>query len=246
MAATVWALLVLLGGAAYIGWRLHAYPGGWAYAFGDAYAVERRDLAMARRGVRELERAARRELSEAKGKVRGEETRYRERIRSAEQRLKELRNPGRGEQQQILGELTLYQHVLRYRSEDIPLAGLKVRFESARHKYGIKVTRPNGRAVVARFPGTQSEDAVRHFAIRIENAVADENDLLTRRKGLIADAETELTHARASTLSQEAAREALVRLTARQSADDRLPAARAELDAARGRWHAETGHLPRT
>jgi hypothetical protein len=246
MAATVWVLLALLGGAAYIGWRLHAYPGGWAYAFGDAYAAERRDLAMARRGVRELERAARRELSEAKGKVRGEETRYRERIRSAEQRLKELRNPGRGEQQQTLGELTLHQHVLRHRSEDIPLAGLKVRFESSRHKYYIKVTRPNGRVRDVHYPRTQPEDAVRRFAVRIENAVADENDLLTRRKGLIADAETELTHARAGTLSKEAALEALARLTARQSADDRLPAARAELDAARGRWHAETGHLPRT
>lgn len=245
MKAVVLLILVLLGGAAYIGRRLYRYPGGWAFAFGDAYAADRKDLAGARRGVRDLQRSARRELSQAEGTVRAEEARYRERIRSAERRLKELRAPGRGEQREVLGELTLHQHVLRHRSEDIPLAGLKVRFEPSHHRYRIRVTRPNGRVRDVHYPRNQPEDAVRGFAVRLEYAVADENDFLSRRDGLIADTEAELVRARAATAAQDSARQALARVTARHSSDPRLPAARAELDAARKRWSAATGHEPR-
>lgn len=247
MAAVVVVVLVLVGGAAWVGRRLRSYPGGWACAFDRAYAADRRSLAGARRAVRALEQEARQEISGARAQVRREEERYRSRIAALEGALRRLRDPGRGEHLATLGGLTLHRHVLRFPDgEQMPLARLRVRFEPGREKSYIYVTRPNGKvrpAVFAEPP--HEEDDIRLFAVRIQNAVADEDDFQGQREGRIARTEDELERARADTAAQEAAREQVAQVAARRREDHRLDTAQAKLDAARRHWHQVTGHWPR-
>ncbi|WP_127359067.1 hypothetical protein [Actinacidiphila soli] len=241
MAAMVWVLLVLAGCAGYVGRRLYSYPGGWAYAFGGAYARDRQDLAAARRRLRGLEREARRELSDARSHVRGEESRHRERIRTAEQHLRELRHPGRGELLESLGELKLHQHQLRFGTRDIQLAGLHISYEQASGEFAIQI---RGGLRVSYQRGQYTEADVRRFAGRIEDAVTQENDFRKQRRSLIAQAEAELRRVRADTAPKDSARAQLVQLTERQRQDRRLVAARAELEAACERWYGTSGHRP--
>lgn len=244
MTALLWPLLFLLGAGACVGWRLHRHPGGWAYAFGQAYALERRDLAGARRRLRTLEREARRERSRARDLLRGEESRHRGLVRAAQQRLTDLRRPGRGELLASLGEVALHRHVLRVAAQDLALAGVTVRYEQTPDEYRIHVTAPGGRKRPVRYPRADHEEAdVRRLAGRIEDAAEEESAFRKRRRSLIADAEAELRRVRADTAAAEAARTGLAELTERQRADGRLASARTDLDAARARWQALTGHL---
>ncbi|WP_405017175.1 hypothetical protein OHV05_08885 [Kitasatospora sp. NBC_00070] len=90
MAFVMSALLVLAAVAVWVGNRLHSYPGGWACAFGRAYAAERAGLAAGRRRVREVEHDRARERSAAEREIRATEAEYRRRITELQDRVAEL------------------------------------------------------------------------------------------------------------------------------------------------------------
>ena len=241
-----WLLVLPLAIGACVGWQMHRYPGGWAYAFGAAYTADRQNLAQARRGVHDLERGAHQERSEAKAGVRNAEAAYRRHISTIERQLSELRQPGWGVLREQLGDLVLHEHVLLVKEEVVPLAGLRVRFEEAKHNHHIYVTRPDGRVRFESFPHELHEEGVvRHFAVRIENEAAAENAFRERHEGFVAEAEISLQRARADTASQAAARAQLAQVTEQQRADSRIKIARSELEVEQERWRALTGHRPR-
>jgi chromosome segregation ATPase len=229
----------------YVGWRLYSYPGGWTFAFGKKHTAERQGLSQARQQVRELERDVRRELSAAQARVESAKTQRQQRIRAAERQLGELRQPGRGELVGQLGELVLHRHALLVTAEEIPLAGLQVRFEQGRQKGHVYVTESEGKVRYVEYPhALHEEGVVRRFTVRIENTVAEENAFRKNRRSRIKDLESELQQAQADTAPYEAARLQLAQLNERQRQDGRLTAARSELEAAHERWQALSGHRP--
>jgi hypothetical protein len=241
-----WVLVVLLCCGATVGWQMYRYPGGWAYAFGTMYAPDRKELATARLAVRTVRREHSRELSSAEGQLRDAERRQSRQIDSADRQLKELRNPGPGELRETMGAMTLHQHCLRISKEEIPLDGLRVRFEAGRRNTCyIHVTLPDGHEQSASFPGAQfEEEDVRGFSRRITNAVADENRACAEREQRIAEVEEDRRRAVADTAAQEAAREKLVRVKERHRKEGRLAAALDGLDGALDQWQDLTGHRP--
>jgi hypothetical protein len=58
-------VLTAVAAAAYVGWRLLHYPGGWDFAFSTAHAGTRDDLDRARRQADALQRQADKELHAA-------------------------------------------------------------------------------------------------------------------------------------------------------------------------------------
>ncbi|MFD9208719.1 hypothetical protein ACFVZM_20880 [Streptomyces sioyaensis] len=238
-------VLIMIGCATWVGWQLYSFPGGWAYAFGTQHAGERQHLSEARRKMREAERSSYRRVAAAKEQQHSTQALFEERIRRAEKTLQRVSQPGRGEPVEQQGAAVLHQHVLLIAGEEIPLAGLRVRFEQAQHKNHIYVTRLDGTVHWTPFPHAEhEEDGVRRFAVRIENAVAAENAFRAQQKALITQAEKELQEARADTGARDAARLHLTQMTTLHQHDRQRKAARAELEAARKRWQTITGKLP--
>lgn len=241
-----WSLLVAIGCAALVGWRVWSYPGGWGRTFAGSHAGERRELAAARQAVRRRQWAARREISGAQMKLRSRTAAYQQRIRSARRRLERLNNPGRGEVVARLGEAVLHEHVVAFEAEALPLAGLGVRCEHSNGKSHLYLTRPNGRVRHEVYPHDEhDEDDVRRFAVQVQNAAADEEDFRLQHTALVEEAEAELEAARADTTAQEEAREHLALVTERHRRDAGLKTALAELESARERWRQASGRRPR-
>jgi hypothetical protein len=241
-------LVVVVAGAVGVGWRLVRYPGGRRYAFSDVHRADRQDLDRARAAVRALRGVARQEVSRAESRAARASRAYERRIDDAERELERLRRPGRGAFVAELGEVSLYEHALVFKGTEIPLAGLAVRFELARNtsKTYIYLTRPDGRVELPDYADEAfPEEHVRRFSVRIENAVAAENEFRDRRTGAIRRAQSELKEARLDTAERDNARQALERVKARHSDSPELAKALAELEAARDRWHALSGRRPR-
>ncbi|MEV7177778.1 hypothetical protein [Kitasatospora sp. NPDC093679] len=241
-----WIVTAALGCAGFIGWRMWSYPGGWDRAFDSTYADERQELADARRVVRQIQWAARREISTAQAKVHTRKLAYDQRVRAANRRLERLRTPGYGEALAELGETKLHEHVLVFAGETIPLAGLRVRFEQSGTKSHLYLDLPNTGVRHEMYPHKDHpEDDVRAFAVRAQNAAVDENAFLGHQKHLIAEAEAELAAAKADTAPHEEARQHLTQVTQQHRKNTRLGNALADLDAVRDRWHQESGRRPR-
>ncbi|MGC0314413.1 hypothetical protein [Kitasatospora acidiphila] len=239
-------LAVLVGGGAAVAWQLSRYPGGWAYAFGAAFAPDRRRLAAARRTAGHLRRRAKRELTGAQAEVRGAEARYRYEVELAARRVEQLRSPGRGPLLVRLGVLALHQHAVVVGAEELPLAGMTVRVERVDRRHCLHFALPGGRVHRQMFEqGLHSEEEVRRFGNRVVNAVAEENALLKRRHQLVAAAEAELKQVEQRSAAQRSACDRLAELTERQGVDQRPAAAAKALDDARARWQNLTGRLPR-
>ncbi|WP_406451033.1 hypothetical protein OG782_14700 [Streptomyces sp. NBC_00876] len=244
-----WILLLVLAVAAVAGRRLRRYPGGLRFAFGQEHAAARHDLDTARDALRELERAAVKELSGARAAALTADAAHRHRVRKAEERVVYLHRPDRGGFLDELGNLCLYQHVLAVRTEewsgDLPLAGITVRSDHTLTAAHIYVTDPAGRRHLVTYHLEHfGEEYVRKFIVDVHNAMdiarAFQRDLPT----LIDEAEAELDRARNDTTGQSEAGRRLDEITARQGGDPRIPRARHELDAAQARWQALTGRRP--
>ncbi|MFC1417772.1 hypothetical protein [Streptacidiphilus cavernicola] len=241
-----WLLVVLVPCAVFAGWRYIAYPGGWAYAFGSAYAQDRRVLGSARRTVWGLKLRARRELTAAKGGASGARARYGRRVRAAELELEAVRNPGPGEVLDGMGVLILHQHVLRAGAEEFPLARLRIRADHSRRRSHLYLTRPDGRVRQEVLPGDQyDEETVRTFVVAVKNAVAAENKAQRQRQARIAKAEAALERARTDTAAHEEADRRLAEVVERHRANPELDAARRRLEQARESWQDLTGSRPR-
>lgn len=241
-------LLVLLAAsvAAYIGWRLYSYPGGWSYAFGDEHAADRKDLDAARGQVRALAREMRKELNDAHTRIHREKARRRERARNIERKIDELRESGRGQQVARFGGLTVHQHTVLKGEREYPLAGLKIRLETTQHHYFIYLTESNGDACYESYScADYAEDDVRSFVMQLEHAAAEENAFRSRMAVLITQNQEEVAQVRADTHAEEEARRHLAEVTERHGQDPRRKATHTELEAARDRWHKLSGRRPR-
>ncbi|MBY8882318.1 hypothetical protein [Actinacidiphila acidipaludis] len=241
-------LLVVLAvaAAACTGWRLFRYPGGWAYAFSRSHAADRADLDQARHRAGELDRASKKERKEARRQLERERQRHHQRLRAIEQRIDRLREPPRGTAVTSFGGLTLHAHSVTVDGREIPLAGLKFRVEHTKHHHALHVTQPGGRVRVQRYPrADHDEDAVRRFAVLLEDAAADENAFRLRCDAQLAEAAEELARAQGDTRAQDEARARITEIEQRQARDTRRHTAQKELDAARDRWHDLTGRRPR-
>ncbi|MFF3896418.1 hypothetical protein ACFYY3_25235 [Streptomyces sp. NPDC001812] len=247
MIAIWWVVVVMALGAWWTVWRLVRYPGGWAYAFHEEHREARKALEDARGAVRELRRSARREKWQALAEVRRAEWAYRSRVRQAESELERLRTPHRGAQIEQLGRIILYEHTVLISDDEVPLAGLHVRFELARSTYVsyVYLTQPDGRERMERYDGKEfPEDAVRRFSVQIQNATVAADRLQEQRADNIRALEAELREARQATEPIEVAHERLEKTRARHDADLTLPQARAALDDARNVWQGLTGRRP--
>ncbi|MFE2161868.1 hypothetical protein ACFW9M_29185 [Streptomyces lydicus] len=247
MSAIWWLVFVVAFGVGCVAWRLVQYPGGWAYAFHEQYRADREVLDDARGAVRELKGTARREMRQAQTAVTRAEKAYRSRISRVEAELQQLRTPNRGSHVVQLGQIVLHEHALLVGDDEIPLAGLQVRFDLARstHVSYVYLTQPDERERMERFAGDDfPEDTVRQFSVRLQNAAVTANQFQALRDGDVHKLETELREARKETQPMEAARELLEETRARHGSDPQLPKARAALDDARDVWQELTGRRP--
>ncbi|MGW4026698.1 hypothetical protein [Streptomyces sp. NPDC005009] len=247
MIAIWWVIVVMALGVWWTAWRLVRYPGGWAYAFHEEHRETRKALEDARGVVRELQKSARREKWQALTEVKRAEWAYRRRVRQVESELERLRTPHRGERIGQLGRITLYEHTVLIFDDEVPLAGLHVRFELSRsaHVSYVYLSQPDGRERMERYDGKEfPEETVRRFSVQVQNAAVTVNRLQERRAGKIRVREAELRNARKATEPIELAQERLERTRARHDADVKLPQARAALDDARNVWQGLTGHRP--
>ena len=245
---TIWWLIAL--GALTVGWmvwRLVRYPGGWVYAFHEDHLEERQALDDARKAVRQLRGAARRETWQAWTEVKRAEWAYRRRVRGVESELEQLRTPHRGACVNQLGEIALHEHSVLISDDELPLADMYVRFELARSKHVsyVYLTLTDGREHMERYEGEEfPEDVVRQFSVQIHNAAVAAHRLRDRRAGEIRTREQELREAQEATEPIAMARERLENTRTRHNSDPKLPRARAALDAARNEWQGLTGRRP--
>ncbi|MER5842729.1 hypothetical protein ABT099_20930 [Streptomyces prasinus] len=247
MIAIWWVAVVMALGVWWTVWQLVRYPGGWAYAFHEEHREARKALEEARDVVRELRRSARREKWQALAEVKRAEWAYRRQVRHAESKLERLSTPHRGARVEQLGEVTLYEHTVLISDDEVPLAGLHVRFELAHstHVSYVYLTQPDGRERMERYDSKEfPEDAVRRFSVQIQNAAVAANRLQEQRAGNIRALQAELREARTATQPMEEAQERLEKTRARHDADVKLPQARAALDDARHVWQDLTGRRP--
>ncbi|MCX5450272.1 hypothetical protein [Streptomyces nigrescens] len=248
MSAIWWLVVVVALGVGWLAWRLAQFPGGWAYAFHEQYRADREALEGARGAVRQLNGTARREVQQAQTAVTRAEKAYRSRISRVEAELQQLRMPSRGDHVDQLGQLVLHEHALLIGDDEVPLAGLQVRFDLARSthvSYVYLTPQPDGRERLERFAGDEfPEDSVRQFSVRIQNAAVTANQLQALRDVDIHKLEAELREAREATEPVETARELLEEMRARHGSDPQLPKARAALDDARDVWQELTGRRP--
>ncbi|MGG7568726.1 hypothetical protein [Streptomyces sirii] len=247
MSAIWWLVVVVALGVGYVAWRLVQYPGGWDYAFDEQYGADREALDDARGAVRELKGTARREVRQAQTAVAQAEKAYRSRISRVEAELEQLRTPNRGDHVDQLGQIVLHEHALLVGDDEMPLAGLQVRFDLARstHVSYVYLTQSDGRDRMERFAeDVFPEDTVRQFSVRLQNAAVTENQLQALRDSDIHKLEAELREARKETEPVETARKLLEGTRARHSSDPQLPKAQAALDDARDVWQELTGRRP--
>jgi hypothetical protein len=232
--------------AVYVGWRLFHYPGGWDFAFGPAHASARDDLDRARRQASTLKRESDKELDAARAHLTRVQHQQREQIRAIERRIDGLLRPGRGRMISQLGDVSLHEHSLLVDDQEIPLADLVVRLDHAQHQHFLYLTQPGAKVRLHRYPRSEyDEDTVRRFAVRLENAVADENAYRISAAAQADEAETELADVRADTEAQDKARARIAEIAERQRNDPRLQDAQRDLEAAHDRWEQLTGKRPR-
>ncbi|WP_093802920.1 hypothetical protein [Streptomyces sp. Wb2n-11] len=247
MTAIWWTAMLGALGVCWATWRLVRYPGGWAYAFHEEHQEERQALAEARNAVRELRGTARRETWRARAEVKRVEWAYWRRVRRAESELEQLRTPHRGARIEQLGGITLHEHTVLIAGDEVPLAGMHVRFELARstHVSCVYLKQPDGRERRERYEGKEfPEEAVRRFSVRIQNAAVAAQRLQEQRAGDIRALQARLREARKATEPITVAQEGLERTRARHDADIKLPQARKALDDARKGWQDLTGRRP--
>ncbi|MFF8590750.1 hypothetical protein ACF061_04800 [Streptomyces sp. NPDC015220] len=238
-------LLLVLVAVVWVAWRCRTYPGGWRYAFDSAHADDRNDLARARRNARETEREGRQRVSRAQSAVNDAEARQRQRVRSLRSRIADARRSDAGRLLQRLGDLALYEHVLKAKEEEIPLDGLRADFESSPKLHYVYVTRAGGRRSKYEYaPELHEEDDVRGFALHIGNAALKEAEFRAGRQAEIHELEEELQRVREDTAEQDTARQRLAEVTEEHEQDERIKQARLELEEARDRWQALTGRRP--
>jgi outer membrane translocation and assembly module TamA len=257
MGAVQLVVVGVVGLGLWVLWRRHRYPGGWAFAFSLKHESDRETLANARNKAREMSRRAAQAESAALANLTSAQAAYERRLRELDQLIARLRNPGTGERLGGLGELVLFEHILVVTSEtgtrSIWLAGLDARFDTGRANHSIYLTDVTGRVHRAKYPHLPSpaddqqrfnEDAVRDFAVAIQNAVADENSFRARIPRQLTQAEAKLEEARADTRTQEAAREELTRVRQLNRQDPHRKVADSELEGALQGWETLTGRIP--
>ena len=247
MKAIWWVVILAALGACWAIGRLVRYPGGWGYAFHEEHQEERQALKDARKAVRELRGTARRETWQAWTAVKQAQWTYRRRVRQAESELEHLRTPHRGACINQLGQIALHEHSVLIGDDELPLAGMHVRFELAhsRHVSYVYLTQPDGQERMKRYQGEEfPEDVVRQFSTQIHNAAVTAHQLQDRRAEDIRTHEEELRSAQEATEPIATAQERLDKTRARHRADLKLPHARAALDDARTQWQDLTGRSP--
>ncbi|CAG6391818.1 hypothetical protein NMG29_39940 [Streptomyces cocklensis] len=238
--------VAVVAAAVYVGWRLFHYPGGWDFAFGTAHASARADLDRARRQADTLKRESDKELNAAHGHLKRAQHQQREQARAIERRIAGLLRPGRGSMISQLGDVSLHEHSVLVDDKEIPLADLVVRLDHAQHQHFLYLTPADGNVCLHRYPRSDhEEDIVRRFAIRLENAIADENAYRIRATAQAEVAEKELAEVRADTTAQDTARAHISEVEERQRHDTRHHDAHQNLEAARDRWQELTGKRPR-
>ncbi|MEU1320770.1 hypothetical protein [Streptomyces tibetensis] len=176
-------VVVVVVAGLWVLWRRHRYPGGWVFAFSSLYAADRQGLAAARDRARDAARSAAQAESAALAALTSAQADHERELRRLEQQVAGLRDPGTGGRLAGLGELVLFEHVLVVKSatasRSIELAGLSVRFETGRKNHSVYLTEATGQVYRARYPHVApatddqqqyDEDAVRDFAVAIENA----------------------------------------------------------------------------
>ncbi|MFJ1936760.1 hypothetical protein ACIOGZ_29385 [Kitasatospora sp. NPDC088160] len=227
------------------------YPGGWHYALSPRYAAQRRDLDTARSELNKIHRTVERELAAARSGVEDAERARADRISRARTHLNWLREPGRGRQRSSVGGvLRLYEHVLVVEADgadlDYPLHEVSVIDEYSGKTGHVYISLPGGRRQMVSVPIDEEtpETELRRFVVAVFNAVAEEKVARVERQELVPQAEAELSEALADTAGREQAAERLAAVKARQKSDKRIPRARRELDAAFDRWEQLTGHRP--
>ncbi|MEU1086304.1 hypothetical protein ACFYPN_23935 [Streptomyces sp. NPDC005576] len=248
MIAFWWVVVLVALIACRTAWRFFLrYPGGWTYAFHQQHRKDRQALDNARGAVRELRRTARRETWQAWTAVKRARSSYRREVRRAEAELQRLRTPHRGARIEQLGAITLHEHGILVGEDELPLAGVHVRFELARssHVSYVYLTEPDGRERMERYDGEEfPEETVRRFSVRLRNAAVAAVRSREARAADIATAETALREAEEATEPMEVAQERLEETRERHESDPRLPRARAALDDARREWQDRTGRRP--
>jgi hypothetical protein len=251
-------VIIAIGLSLWVLWRRHRFPGGWAFAFSSEYEKDRDALALARRTAREVSRTAAAAESAALADLTSAQTDYERTLRQLEQRIARLRNPGAGERLGGLGELILFQHVLVVASgtsaRAMELAGLDARFDTGKTHHSIYLIEATGRVHRATYrhlvPESTDdlpqfdEEAVRDFAVAIQNAAADENSFRARIACDLQQAQQELKEARADTCAQEAARHRLAQVRQRNREDPHRRAVESELEGALEDWKNLTGCKP--
>ncbi|MFD8544765.1 hypothetical protein [Streptomyces sp. NPDC059649] len=172
---------------------------------------------------------------------------YRGRISRTEAELRQLRAPDRGGHVDQLGQIVLHEHALLVGGDEVPLAGLHVRFDLARstHVSYVYLSRPDGRERMERFartifPKTQCVSSACGSRMRPQQP----NQLQALRDGDLRKLEAERREARRETEPVQTARELLDETRARHGSDPRLPKARAALEDARDVWQELTGRRP--
>ncbi|MGW4197604.1 hypothetical protein [Streptomyces sp. NPDC005004] len=257
----IWpAVIAVVAGGAYAGWRRYLFPGGWAFALAARFAAERRELAEARSKVRGLEGAARADESAARSELAEQERRYKNEVRTRERLIATLNNPGTGKRLAGLGEVALYEHVVVAKDASgvrhtLPLAGLGVELDRGEESYHLYLVRADKQRVRVDYPrlGADPDDTeqprftekrVRDFADGVQNAAAQENTFRARLPERLKETEAELDRVRADTAARERARERLARVRKRNEANPHLHDAREELETERRKWRALTGKMP--
>ncbi|MFD9721087.1 hypothetical protein [Streptomyces sp. NPDC059076] len=214
--------------------------------FHHDYGEDRRDLATARRRVWKLRSSAARIKGQANTRAQLAQHRYRRRIQTAEQHLRALRSPRQpGQLIATLGDFSLYDGVLDIDSEEIPITGLRARYEGSNSGHYIYLTLPGGHERRVKLPRSEhTEDEVRDFASQITNTAVARQGFLAQLEVDIEEAEAELKAAYAATGERDKARQELAELTERQKQDHRLATAQDELEEAHQVWQTLTGRRP--
>ncbi|MFG2556977.1 hypothetical protein [Streptomyces sp. NPDC048581] len=141
--------------------------------------------------------------------------------------------------------MSLYQHVVVFKGEDVPLKGLAVEMKRGENHHYLYLTLPQGYQDFETFAFDEyAEHQVHSFELAIRNAVIAEEGTCAEREASIRTVEAHLAAARADTGPKQSAREHLDSVRARQDNDGKLNQALAELGTALDRWEQRTGRRP--